>query len=1177
MMIRSAAYHAVANGAVKGMAVKEVMMTAIELANREQLSASNPQVSAFVAASAGSGKTKLLTDRLLRLMLTGTPPDKILCLTYTKAAAAEMAIRLNRKLGGWVVMADRELDTELAKLDMPATATSRSRARQLFADVLDLPGGMRINTIHAFCQSLLRRFPLEAQLSPHFKLEDDFEATSRLREARETQLTNPDQRDNIAALAEETNELDFAELVARLAGEGEFQTLMQQFSHAAVTAMQRAALNAPDISLEALALAGVNLPRETQLASVLRRIATVGNPSGVKWANRCLDWLADNHQARQANWAEWVDAHFTATNGRRSFHGFFGKNPANECDAWVVEIDAERTRIETIEETRLAINLASFNAHLLNLVAPILQTHGAQKIEHATLTYTDLISITLNLFKQPENVAWILYKLDGGIDHLLLDEVQDTAPAQWQIASAIAGEFFAGIGARDVQRSIFAVGDPKQSIFSFQGADLESFQTYRAALRTQAKAAGQNWLDGQLSVSFRSTAPVLALVDAVFAKAPACHGVCEPGSLRHEVSRTGQDGGTTLWPLSKPTVTAALPPWEVPDDYAQTQSATAMLAGQIASYIKNALNTRLMLPSRERPAMAGDFLILVRRRDALVNAITRACKAADIPIAGLDRMVLPEQQAVSDLLALCDALLLPSDDLAFGQFLVSPLGGLSDESLMALALGRRTSLAAALFARRDERPEWAAADAFFQTLLRQVDFIAPYSLLAQALGPLGGRAKLLQRLGAEAGEPIDEMLAEAQTHARNNPASLQHFVVWLRQTGATIKREAEASGGMVRIMTVHGAKGLQAPIVILPDTTAIPKPKDTLFQLPVPQQNLQVPVFCPRTALRSGAITRAAAASKQRQMAEYNRLLYVALTRAEDELIICGAEGRKALPEECWYNLVKTGFTALRASAGTVGEWSYRAAQTAKPDREEKRELMSAAPLPAWAGMAPDWQALPPGLETTRPEPLVPSRSADDPAKRATAASPLGNGMAALRLSQQSALAKGRLVHALLQHLPDMAPGARSTACQTYLAQPGLALSVALQHQILTSVMTILQAPGLQALFAPGSKAEVPLAGVVDDVEIGGLVDRLAVQDNAILLADYKTDRLPPTNPAAVPPAYLRQLAAYQAVLEQIFPAKRISCLLIWTETATIMALPPTLLVRHAPGHLQPPETSQGA
>ncbi|OYV32231.1 MAG: hypothetical protein B7Z80_27550, partial [Rhodospirillales bacterium 20-64-7] len=596
------------------------------------------------------------------------------------------------------------------------------------------------------------------------------------------------------ALAEETNEVEFAALVAQFANENEIHSLLQQFTLDAIIAMQRAALNAPDTTQEQILIEAATLPREPHLIRAFSRFVELGNPSGAKWAQECLNWLAQDHGTRQVEWAEWIGAHFTGKGTRRVLTGYLGKKLTGERDALFMELDAEHARIEAIEEARRAARLASFNAHLLALVAPILQVDGAKKAEQAMLAYTDLITITLDLFKKPEDIAWILYKLDGGIDHLLLDEVQDTAPAQWQIADAIAGEFFAGKGARDLHRSIFAVGDPKQSIFSFQGADLESFQTYRKAFRDKVTSAGQQWLDGQLSVSFRSTEPILKLVDAVFAQGTACEGVCKPGSLHHQVSRIGQAGKAALWPLSKPATADALAAWDVPDDYALAESAKTALAAQIAAHIKTSLTSGVLLPSRHRKVTPGDFLILVRKRDELVTAITRACKTADIPIAGLDRMVLPEQQAVSDLLALCDALLLPRDDLAFGQFLVSPLGGLSDESLMSLALGRKNSLVAALFARRIERPDWAAAVGFFQTLLQQVDYISPYALLSEALGPLGGRAKLLQRLGPEAAEPIDEMLAEAQAHSRNNPASLQHFVASLRQSGASIKREAEAGG-----------------------------------------------------------------------------------------------------------------------------------------------------------------------------------------------------------------------------------------------------------------------------------------------------------------------------------------------------------------------------------------------
>ncbi|HQT64395.1 MAG: double-strand break repair helicase AddA [Acidocella sp. 20-57-95] len=1144
-------------------------MTALELANQEQRKASNPNVSAFVAASAGTGKTKLLTDRLLRLMLTGTPPGKILCLTYTKAAAAEMAIRLNRKLGEWVVMPEAELNKALTALNMPASATSRQTARKLFAEVLDLPGGMKINTIHAFCQSLLRRFPLEAQLSPHFELEDEISAQHRLREAREDALADPVHMESIFLLAEETSELEFADLMSKFAAGYELQNLLLNFSPDNIIAMQRAALNAPDETYKAIMCRVINITNEGQIKSDAQRILEAGNVTGQKWASCVLSWLSQDPAARQKNWDQWIDAYFTNDGKKRDISRFFGPKLKNERPPIATRLEAEQDRIERAEEARLSVKLLDLNNHLLRLASPILRRDAVQKAEQTILTYSDLIAITLKLLQKPEDVAWILYKLDGGIDHLLLDEVQDTAPAQWQIADAIADEFFAGAGARDVKRSIFAVGDAKQSIFSFQGADLESFSYYREKFRQKVQRAGQDWLDGQLSVSFRSTEPVLRLVDAVFATGAACEGVCKPGSLTHEVSRTGQAGRVTLWPLTKSVSPADLPAWDVPDSYTSTQSGKALLAQQIAEHIHNSLQQNIWLPSRKRAIRAGDFLVLVRRRDELVTALTRACKAMGVPIAGLDRMVLTDQQAVSDLLALCDALLLPSDDVAFAQFLASPLGGLSDESLMKLAIGRAGTLAAALYAKRDEQADWATANAFFQNLRQKADFISPYELLAYALGPMGGKAKLLQRLGPEAAEPIDEMLAEAQAFAQKYPASLQSFLFMLRQSGASIKREAEASGDVVRIMTVHGAKGLQAPIVFLPDTTTIPKPRETLFQLPVPQQDITVPIFCPRKQLRSQAVVDAVERNKASDLAEYNRLLYVALTRAEDELIICGAEGRQTPPAACWYNLVKAGFSHLGALPDAEGGVTIATPQLNPADRQEAHIISETEALPRWAGSAPDWHAAPPPLETAKPEPLAPSRSAETDIERIMAASPV-TAVRSVRASRDQALAKGRIIHSLLQHLPDLAADQRAAAARAYLAQPGLNLAAAEQATLAHKVLNILTLPALAPLFAAGSKAEVPLAGVVGDIEIGGLVDRLAITAHEILLADYKTDRQPPTSVDAIPPAYLRQIAAYQALLSQIFPDKPVTCLLIWTESAVAMPIPEDLLNRYAPAPRQP-------
>jgi ATP-dependent helicase/nuclease subunit A len=1121
-------------------------------AQREQLAASDPRVSAFVAASAGSGKTKLLTDRLLRLFLAGTAPGKILCLTYTKAAAAEMAIRLNRRLGAWVVMGEADLAAQLWALDVVPNADNMARARKIFGEVLDLPGGVKISTIHAFCQSLLRRFPLEAGLSPHFELADDSEANLLLREARELVLAESGQRDAIHTLAAQVDEQGFAALVQKFAAEApEFLDRLQKEGSGALAATQAATLGAEDDGAKILYQA-VTWRAEQPVRAAWAAIAANGPPTAVKRAQAQLAWLSLPPVQRAMRWNDWVG-------------GLFGENPykmsyvmgakLDNAQPWIGEaLGREQIRILAVNDARKCAELAALNASLLNILAPILAKNGEEKALAARLGYSDLVMKTSQLLVDP-GAAWVLYKLDGGIDHLLLDEVQDTAPEQWAIAGAIADEFFAGVGAREAARTIFAVGDEKQSIFSFQGADLASFDDNRSKFREKAVGAAQKFLDGRLSVSFRSTAPVLALVDAVFADGLARDGVVDEGeSLVHGVSRAGQAGRVTLWPLTEAVEPDPVPAWAVPEGYKSGESAKTVLARQIAAHIKAELDTGRILPSRGTAVRAGDFLILVRRRDALFTAITAALKGSKIPVAGLDRMVLAAQPAVSDLLALCDALILPQDDLAFGQFLVSPLGGLSDESFMQLALGRKRRLVEVLFARAEEQDDWRQARDFYAALAAKTDFLTPHNLLAFALGPLGGRAKLLARLGEEAAEPIDELLSEALNAVTRGPPSMQHFLAGLRAQSGSIKREADAGGDMARIMTVHGAKGLQAPIVILPDTTQPPRFNETLFWVD------GVPLYCPRTELRPRLLDDAAAAAAGADSQEYNRLLYVALTRAEDEILVAGAKGAKEPLEGSWYESVRAGFLRMGAEERD-GALVYESPQDAAPDRQAPFREVTGSVLPLWAGAAPDWQATPPAAETTRPERLAPSRSVEGEQKRALAASPLGEDFAKLRAGRAHAMEKGRVVHALLQHLPGHADP--EAAGRRYLATlPALADQT---EEILAAVLAVLRAPALAPLFGPGSRAEIPLAGVVKGVEIGGLVDRLAVTDTEILIADYKTDRMPPADAEGIPEAYLRQLAAYKTVLAEIYPNHGVKCLLVWTATAAIMPVPHAALARYAP------------
>ena len=1139
-------------------------------ANAEQLSASDPAVSAFVGASAGSGKTKLLTDRLLRLMLTGAKPERIQCLTFTKAAAAEMSVRLQKTLGKWVTLDDAALARELRALaGEPGQQTLRD-ARALFAKVLDLPGGMRIGTIHAFCQSLLRRFPLEAALSPHFSLVDDRDAEDALTEARETMLANansPRSRAALETLAGLASADQFGQHVATL--QADLPRLRGALDLGeALEAAQRRALGVTAASEAEIIALAVNWQSERELREAALIVQRLGAKQCAERAGRILDWLGLEAPDRSEHWQHWCGEFLTKEGKPRAESGFVSKAVKNSNPGLIHCFVAECDRIIAVIDTCLALRVAAVSAALLTLAAPVLSAYAAHKEASGLLDYDDLIGRTSQLLVDP-GAAWVLYKLDGGLDHLLLDEVQDTAPAQWRIAHALSAEFFAGEAARETDRSVFAVGDRKQSIYSFQGADIEEFDRSHKLLAARVSAADKPWREAQLDVSFRSTRPVLELVDRVFANPTAAAGVVEPGqTLTHYADRANHAGAGELWPLA-PVPDAIEPtPWAVPEQNLGMTSAPQLLAETLARWIARTVGGGVMLESKGRPLAPGDVMVLVRRRNDFGRALVRALKSHGVPVAGLDRLLLTEQPAVQDLIALADSLLLPQDDLTFACLLTSPLGGLSDDSLMDLAIGRRGPLWEALRERANERPDWQAAWAFFAAMFARADYVSPHALFAEALGPLGGRARLYARLGPEAAEPVDELLNAAMAYGRTHPPSLQGFLHWLRRSGAEVKREAEGAGKLVRVMTVHGAKGLQAPLVILPDTTSLPPDKGSILWATDPASDREVPIWSPRRELRCAAAQGLRDVAATRRMEEHNRLLYVAMTRAEDRLVVCGWQTRRNLDDACWYRLVERGFDELPAEREAFGVWDgelrrHATVQLAEPDRGTVEDTGTpVANLPPWAGRAPEWHAAPPPAELDRPERLAPSRPVGaEMGPVPAAASPL-----AARETATNRFQRGRLIHALLQHLPDLPGEHRATAACAWLDRAGNGLAAGEADMVVAETLATLDHPELGALFGPGSRAEVPLTGVIAGSVVGGLVDRLIVLADRVLMADFKTNRRPPGRIEDTPVLYLRQMAAYRAVLREIFPGRDIICALVWTQASQVVILPDALLETHAPG-----------
>jgi ATP-dependent helicase/nuclease subunit A len=1153
-------------------------------AELEQGRGSDPTASAWVTASAGSGKTKVLTDRVLRLLLApDARPNAILCLTFTKAAAAEMATRLARELGGWATMPEVRLAERLSVLLGRAPAREdMDCARRLFCRVLELPGGMRISTIHAFCQSLLRSFPLEAGLSPQFGVIEDMEAAGLLADAQEEVLAGPlTPREPLEALAALVPPSDFARLVAALTRDRE--RLAAALRGTGSLEMLCGAI-ARHLGIEGAAHEGELVGQAAQahdaeIVAAARLLQASRNANDQARGAKLLDWVALDPALRVARWEEWSGIFLTKEGGMRATLATkTGMKDGFERCVGILLREAER--IVAVEGSRRACRLLAATRALLGLGAPVLQGYAARKAARGLMDYDDLILSAQRVLQDPGS-AWVLYKLDGGLEHVLLDEAQDSNPAQWGIAAALAEEFFAGHGVErnargprdrpEAVRTVFAVGDVKQSIYGFQGADATGFGRWKRHFAERCTAIESELRDVQLKVSFRSTAPVLALVDAVFAAGAARAGVVEDGqTLVHRPDRIGHAGAVELWPMLDAAETEPPPPWEVPDAPGRAAGADALLAEAIAARIRSWLDAGEMLPARGRAMRAGDILVLVRKRTGgLVPRLLRALKEKGVPVGGADRLKLAEQIAVQDLLALADVLLLPDDDLQLAAVLKSPLVGLAEDALFALAHGRTGSLWGRLAQERGrDTAEGRAAD-WLARLMNRADLVTPHAMLAEVLGEHRGRERLLARLGPDAADPLDELLNAALDHERRHPPSLQGFVQWLRRGGAEVKREQESSGDVVRVMTVHNAKGLQAPVVILPDTVG--RGADDRMVRWHMAGDAPIPLWAPRKDAHAPAFTSLLDAEKQARAAEEHRLLYVALTRAEDRLLVCGWQKRRPKtrdwPEGCWYDLVAQGFDALDADRQDFAPAASarRPIAASRPrrcggstaGRPRRRSPMAAtAPAPAAADL-PGWAHRPAPAEAVE-DILAPSAI---PAENETpAAAPHG---AADPTGQR--FRRGRLVHALLQHLPDRAPAEREAAARAFLARPGHGLDAADQAETLAEVLGLLATPELAAAFGPGSLAEAPVAGRLGGKLVSGQVDRLLVKPDRVLVLDYKTNRPPPRRLEEVPALYLRQMAAYRAVLLLAFPGRAVDCALVWTYGARLMRLPDELLDTHAP------------
>jgi ATP-dependent helicase/nuclease subunit A len=1133
-----------------------------------QARASDPASSAFVSANAGSGKTHVLVQRVIRLLLDGVPPEKILCITFTKAAAANMAERVFSTLGHWVTLDDDALDAAIRDTGFARPdATLRMTARRLFACALETPGGLKVQTIHALCTRLLQQFPFEANVPARFTVLDERDQNEMM------------ERANLAVLLEASRDPDSAtggalQIAMASAADVTFKDVVREacLSRDHFMAWTDSAGSAEAAAAQIGAALGVD-PRQ-RIEDVEREIVDGPHLPRSRWEGiaAILDTGSNSDQSQAdrlrgalvfsgiAQVDEYLGVFLTDERAPRK--SVVTKQFCRDNPTIARLFEAEILRLGPLIERRRAVTTRDRTKALLEIATSAAANYRREKQERGLLDYDDLIDKTLAMLDRVSS-GWVHYKLDRGVDHVLIDEAQDTSPRQWEIVAHIISEFTSGQGARDgVLRTIFAVGDEKQSIFSFQGAAPHEFDARRRALKQKFEDAGLKFDPVSFTYSFRSGPAILQSVDHVFRDETIYRSIHAANA--YPVHETLADAGPSLielWELQLPDDRQDIEGWRAPFDGLSRASPEVKLAKRIQAEIKRLVEGGTMTghAGDRRPLRYGDMLVLVRRRGNAFDAVIQALKHASIPVAGADRLKLTEHIAIIDLMNLADALLLPQDDLALAVALKSPLFGLSDDDLFKLAWQRRGSLRQAL-------SHQAATESKFRNALDRLEKCArrfatetPFAFYAWLLGGDGGRARILGRLGHEANDALDEFLELALGYERRAPASLQGFVAWLRTADLEVKRDMEISRDEVRVMTVHGAKGLESSVVFLVDTASSPTDTQRLKLIHLPRGNAArdapgVVVWAGKKADDPAAVAAARATMLGETEDEYRRLLYVAMTRAADRLIIggCMPGNMKNVRPFCWYDLITKGLASSGLHEQTIETADGTVKRYSRPEDVTASTGAAAAPATTVPMLLPQW------LLTSAP----PEGPADNLLRPSD---PAGDERYPVRTGESvelraHALRRGTLVHRLLQSMPDVAMDRRRDAALRYLSRNASGWSERDREALADGVLALIADSRFGEVFAPHSRAEVSIAGRLDrpgrpPLLVSGQIDRLVVTPTEVLIVDYKTNRAPPGAAAEAPSAYVRQLALYRAVLQKLYPQLPVRAALLWSETPEWMEI----------------------
>lgn len=1143
----------------------------IARATAAQHQAASPDRSIWVSANAGTGKTRVLTWRVLRLLVDGADPAEILAITYTRGAATEMRNRIYDSITTWPYIEKTELIDQLKAIGITSPSEKQiTRARNLFAQLLDVTSFLRIETIHAFCQSVLRRFPREAEVNPYFRVMEEDQSLKLKEEALITTLHQSMDKitDALERLALVRDVDDIIKLMRSMAA---YPALLEKANHDPV---------AVKTAIFDLMLCGDYVSDPKEVLGIINQLASPDAKLKAKLETiiaALADHGSDKEKQKVRQLSAWLDAELTVRKDHLNSYlsvfltgkGELLKNLATKAVIKAVpgitDMMAEvgELLISALELIH-AIDTAQNSFDLIQLARVEHDHYNSIKRLRGVMDYDDLINATGRLLTKA-SAAWVRYKLDQGIRYIMIDEAQDTSPRQWDIFDQLFEDQLNDQQDDDdgdqPRRSVFSVGDYKQSIYSFQGARPDLFHAKAERIEADSKTYHRPFAQIALDTSFRTVPPILKIVDHVtgaegtLGPISGMKGHRENPAMRHISSREQEAGWITL-----DTLTSTEHDADIFDEHARR------ITGVIKDMIGKVAIADPDNPGQTRFAHAGDILVLLRKRDGLYEALYRQLQIEQIPIAGADRIKLKEDIACLDLLALGEVMLLPEDDLTLAAVLKSPLFGLSEDQLYYLARDRQKG--ESLFSRLRTNPQQDDdISAAYEKLLDYMGASArttAHGFYSEILNT-ETRLAFIKRQGQAVLDILDEFQERARHYEQDNTPSLSAFIDAMKSASAEIKRDEDDKDiQAVRIMTIHGAKGLEAPLVILPDALQMRTLRQDLLESVCPKLGMTIPIFSASSRflpVRAKAVKEAKQAADQAEKEESNRLLYVAMTRAKDGLYVGGFFKKNSrLLEGSWYERIHSAIIdalnptgeaegsdhAVGKEALFYGAYAADPSPPSQPKQDKGEGLDDEIAPPAWLHQAPP-------VEATPPRPLSPSRFSS--AFETTSIS---------GVDRKKAIRRGQVIHRLLEVLPGLSPDKQDAAAARVIHAHLTPLGDdQIDQREATSwrneAQKVMDMPDLAALFAAEAFAELPIGGLVGHHVVSGVIDRLVINADSVIFADFKTGQVPAPKDD-ISDQYLIQMGLYYRLLQDIFPHHQIKPSLIFTEGPTVFWLDPAEL-----------------